>query len=172
MSPHYSPVLLMLQTALCYAASGQPDRALSIFQWELWPAEFSLRDYGYFQALMAGVLADLGEPDEAATGDEHVFRVTSTLHRPAPGPATGSTTSSHEDTNESPRPRRTKGLAGSLSHRSATTRPPNQMFAPQGMTTVWVAWDAGGVQRRHGSSPSQRRRSAGPPPYVPTSRRT
>lgn len=40
---------------------------MSIFQRELRPAEFSLRDYGYFRALMAGVLADLGEPDEAAT---------------------------------------------------------------------------------------------------------
>ncbi|WP_238429423.1 hypothetical protein [Frankia nepalensis] len=66
MSQHYSPALLMLQTALCYAAAGQPDRALAIFQRELRPAAFSLRDYGYFRALMAGVLADLGEPDEAA----------------------------------------------------------------------------------------------------------
>ncbi|SBW26715.1 XRE family transcriptional regulator [Candidatus Protofrankia californiensis] len=66
MSLHYSPALLMLQTALCYAAAGQSDRALAIFQRELRPAAFSLRDYGYFRALMAGVLADLGEPDEAA----------------------------------------------------------------------------------------------------------
>jgi tetratricopeptide (TPR) repeat protein/transcriptional regulator with XRE-family HTH domain len=67
MSPHYSPALLMLQSALCYAAAGQLDRALTIFQRELRPAVFSLRDYGYFRALMAGVLADLGEPDEAAS---------------------------------------------------------------------------------------------------------
>ncbi len=66
MSQHYSPALLMLQTALCYTAAGQPGRALAIFQRELRPAAFSLRDYGYFRALMAGVLADLGEPDEAA----------------------------------------------------------------------------------------------------------
>jgi transcriptional regulator with XRE-family HTH domain len=66
-SPHYSPALLMIQTALCYAAAGQSGRALSIFQRELRPAVFSLRDYGYFRALMAGVMADLREPDEAAT---------------------------------------------------------------------------------------------------------
>jgi len=32
MSLHYSPALLMLQTALCYAAARQSDRALVIFQ--------------------------------------------------------------------------------------------------------------------------------------------
>ena len=66
MSLHYSPALLMLQTALCYAAARQSDRALVIFQRELRPAAFSLRECGYFRAPMADVLADLGEPDEAA----------------------------------------------------------------------------------------------------------
>jgi hypothetical protein len=57
--------LLTMQTAVCYREAGQPLRAVELYQRSLSCGTFSLRDRGYFLSLMAGDLAQVGEPDTA-----------------------------------------------------------------------------------------------------------
>lgn len=62
---HYDQTLLTMQTAICYCEAGQPARAAELYQAWLNNDSFSRRDRGYFLSLMAGALAQAGEPDAA-----------------------------------------------------------------------------------------------------------
>lgn len=62
---HYDQALLTMQTAICYCEAGQPARAAELYQGWLSNDSFSRRDRGYFLSLMAGALAQAGEPDAA-----------------------------------------------------------------------------------------------------------
>jgi transcriptional regulator with XRE-family HTH domain len=66
LSAHYDQALLSMQTAICYAEAGKPQRAVGLYNEELSARAFSRRDYGYFLALMANAVAASGEPDDAA----------------------------------------------------------------------------------------------------------
>jgi len=52
-------------SAICYCEAGQPLRAVELYQESLSTGKFSPRDQGYFLSLMAGTLAQAGEPDAA-----------------------------------------------------------------------------------------------------------
>lgn len=68
---HYDQALLTIQTAICYGEEGQPARAAELYKTWLSHDGFSRRDRGYFLSLMAGALAQAGEPDAAcAAGQE------------------------------------------------------------------------------------------------------
>jgi transcriptional regulator with XRE-family HTH domain len=64
---HYGPVLLKIQTALCYHEAGRPSTAADLLGAALAKPVFSRRDCGYFRSLYAESLAAAGQPDEAAT---------------------------------------------------------------------------------------------------------
>jgi transcriptional regulator with XRE-family HTH domain len=66
LSAHYDQALLSMQTAICYAEAGKPQRAVELYSQDLSARAFSRRDYGYFLSLMANAVAASGEPDDAA----------------------------------------------------------------------------------------------------------
>ncbi|MER6396648.1 XRE family transcriptional regulator [Kitasatospora sp. NPDC001603] len=62
----YTTERLMVQSAICYREAGQPGRAAGLFQRHLATDTFAPRDRAFFTAHLAGALAAVGEPDEAA----------------------------------------------------------------------------------------------------------
>jgi hypothetical protein len=66
LAAHYDASLFEVQTAMCYAEGGQPERAVSIYDSALSPTVFSRRDYAYFLVQKGQALAATGRPDDAA----------------------------------------------------------------------------------------------------------
>lgn len=72
---HYDQALLTIQTAICYSESGQPARAVELYETWLSQDSFSRRDRGYFLALTAGALAQAGEPDAACMAGQEALAI-------------------------------------------------------------------------------------------------
>ncbi|WP_189918359.1 helix-turn-helix domain-containing protein [Kitasatospora xanthocidica] len=62
----YTRERLLVQAAIRLREAGRPLEAVAAFQASLTAEAFAPRDHAHYSAFLAGALADLGEPDEAA----------------------------------------------------------------------------------------------------------
>ncbi|MFF3067216.1 tetratricopeptide repeat protein [Kitasatospora sp. NPDC057936] len=71
----YTRERLLIQTAIRLREAGRPVEAIAAFQAHLTAEAFAPRDRAHYSAFLAGALADLGEPDEAAAVALKALRV-------------------------------------------------------------------------------------------------
>ena len=62
----YTRERLRVQSAIRLREAGRPAEAVAAFQTYLTAEDFAPRDHAHYSAFLAGALADVGEPDEAA----------------------------------------------------------------------------------------------------------
>ncbi|SEM69868.1 helix-turn-helix transcriptional regulator [Streptacidiphilus jiangxiensis] len=62
----YTRERLLVQSAIRLREAGRPAEAIVAFQTHLTTQAFAPRDHAHYSAFLAGSLADIGEPDEAA----------------------------------------------------------------------------------------------------------
>jgi hypothetical protein len=63
----YTRERLLVQSAIRLREAGRPTEAIAAFQAHLTTDAFAPRDHALYSAFLAGTLADIGEPDEAAS---------------------------------------------------------------------------------------------------------
>ncbi|WP_280666020.1 MULTISPECIES: helix-turn-helix domain-containing protein [unclassified Kitasatospora] len=63
----YTRTRLLVQSAICWREAKLPAEAVSVFQTYLIPERFLPRDHAHYSAYLSGALAEVGEPDEAAS---------------------------------------------------------------------------------------------------------
>ncbi|HST80677.1 MAG TPA: helix-turn-helix transcriptional regulator [Kineosporiaceae bacterium] len=64
---HYNATVLALQSAICFMEAGIPGTAIEIYGRMLSKETLSVRDQGYFTALLSAAFAADGDPDAAAS---------------------------------------------------------------------------------------------------------